>query len=193
MRIFSWMYDRVLRWSRHPHAPGYLAAMSFAESSFFPVPPDVMLAPMVLAKRTSAWYFASITTAASVLGGMFGYAIGVFLYHELAVPVIQFYDAAETFARLQEWFTRYGFWVVFLAGFSPIPYKLFTIGAGVASMAFLPFVIASAVGRGARFFLVAGLVFWGGERMANALKSRIDLIGWSVVALGVITYLVFGR
>jgi len=193
MRIFSWLYDRVLRWSHHPHAPGYLAAMSFAEASFFPVPPDVMLAPMVLAKRHAAWFYAGITTLASVFGGLFGYVIGVFLYQEVAVPLIQLYGATERFATIQHWFNEYGFWVVFLAGFSPIPYKVFTISAGVASMALLPFVIASAVGRGARFFLVAALVFWGGERMAEALRSRIDLIGWSVVALAVIAYLVFGR
>ncbi len=193
MRIFSWLYAKVLIWAKHPHAPRYLAALSFTESSFFPVPPDVMLAPMVLAKRQSAWGYAMLTTIASVLGAVLGYYIGVFLYHELAVPIIDFYHAGEHFARAQAWFADYGFWVIFLAGFTPIPYKIFTISAGVTSMALAPFLIASLIGRGARFFLVAGLVYWGGERVMGALESKLDHIGWIVVTLAVLAYIVFGR
>lgn len=191
MKLFSGLYQRTLQWARHRHAPRYLAALSFAESSFFPVPPDVMLIPMVLARRSCAWRYAALTTAASVAGGVAGYYIGVFLYHELAVPIIQAYHAEARFARVQEWFAAYGFWVVFLAGFSPIPYKVFTIGAGVAAMALAPFMLASLVGRGARFFLVAGLLYWGGPRLAGALERRMDLIGWSAVAAAVTAYLAY--
>ena len=183
MKLFSPLYRRVLRWAAHPHAPRYLGALSFAESSFFPVPPDVMLAPMTLSTPNRAWYFATLTTLASVLGGVFGYFIGYFLFEELGQPLIELYNAQDKFAQTKHWFDSYGVWVVFVAGFSPIPYKLFTVASGVLSMALLPFIIASAFGRGARFFLVAGLIYWGGEKFADFLHRRVDLIGWITVAV----------
>jgi membrane protein YqaA with SNARE-associated domain len=191
MRLFSWLYNRALTWSAHPHAPRYLAALSFAESSFFPVPPDVMLAPMVLARRQRAWAYAALTTAASVVGGIVGYYIGVFLYAEVAMPLIQLYHAEARFAQVQGWFAEYGFWAVFLAGFTPIPYKVFTITAGVTSMAFAPFVIASAVGRGGRFFLVTALLYWGGPRFGPLLEKRIDQIAWVVLTAAVMAYVAY--
>lgn len=183
MKLFSPLYRRVLQWAAHPHAPRYLGALSFAESSFFPVPPDVMLAPMALSKPTKAWYFASITTLTSVLGGIFGYFIGYFLFEELGQPLIDFYDAQDKFDQAKAWFDAYGVWVVFIAGFSPIPYKLFTVTSGVLSLALVPFIVASAIGRGARFFLVAGLIYWGGAKFADFLERRVDLIGWITVAV----------
>lgn len=183
MRIFSPLYERALKWAAHPHARGYLAGLSFAESSFFPVPPDVMLAPMVLARRNQGWQLAALTTVTSVLGGLFGYFIGAVFFAQVGQPVIEFYNAADKFRLVEAWFARYGVWVVFVAGFSPIPYKLFTIASGVLSMALLPFILASLIGRGARFFLVAGLIMWGGERFSEFLKQRVDLIGWAMVAL----------
>ena len=133
MRIFSRLYDLVLSWAAHPKAPRYLAALSFAESSFFPIPPDVMLAPMVLAQRHRAWFFAALTTLWSVLGGIAGYLIGMFLFGLVAEPIIQFYDAQAAFDSAREQFQKHGIWIVFLAGFTPIPYKLFTISAGLAA------------------------------------------------------------
>ena len=189
MRIFSRLYDLVLSWSAHPKAPGYLAALSFAESSFFPIPPDVMLAPMVLAQRHRAWFFAALTTLWSVLGGVAGYLIGMFLFGLVAEPIIQFYDAQAAFDSAREQFQKYGIWIVFLAGFTPIPYKLFTISAGLAAMSLMPFVAASLIGRGARFFLVAGLIYAGGERFEAQLRRYADRIGWAmvgVVAIGVL-------
>lgn len=186
MRIFSPLYERALKWAAHPHARAYLASLSFAESSFFPVPPDVMLAPMVLAKRDQGWRLAALTTATSVFGGLFGYFIGAVLFAQIGQPVIDFYGAADKFKVVEEWFSRYGVWVVFIAGFSPIPYKLFTIASGVLGMALLPFTLASLIGRGARFFLVAGLIMWGGERFSEFLKQRVDLIGWAMVVLIVV-------
>ena len=191
MRIFSRLYDLVLSWSAHPKAPGYLAALSFAESSFFPIPPDVMLAPMVLAQRHRAWFFAALTTLWSVLGGVAGYLIGMFLFGLVADPIIQFYDAQGAFDSAREQFQKHGVWIIFLAGFTPIPYKLFTISAGLASMSLVPFVAASLVGRGARFFLVAGLIYAGGERFEAQLRRYADGIGWAMVVLVVVGLLFF--
>lgn len=182
MNVFGPLYNRVIRWSRHRHAPRYLALLSFTESSFFPIPPDVMLAPMVLARRERAWYLAGITTIASVLGGLLGYLIGWVLFDQLGQPIIEFYDAERQLETVKAWFDEYGVWVVFIAGFSPVPYKLFTVTSGLLSMALLPFVLASAVGRGARFFLVAGLIKWGGEPFAAFIEKRVNIIGWTAVA-----------
>ncbi|QEP44838.1 DedA family protein [Ectothiorhodospiraceae bacterium BW-2] len=182
MAIFSRLYERVMRWSVHPKAPHLLAGMSFAESSFFPIPPDVMLAPMVLAQPERAWRFAFITTIASLLGGVLGYFIGLWAF-DLVEPLLQRLGYMDKIDSAGAWFDAWGVWVVFLAGFSPIPYKMFTITAGLFQMALLPFMIASLIGRGARFYLVAGLIWWGGEAMERALRRHVDTIGWGVVAL----------
>ncbi|MCW9024510.1 MAG: DedA family protein [Gammaproteobacteria bacterium] len=187
MNLFSRMFDMVMRWVEHRLAPYYLVGLSFAESSFFPIPPDVMLAPMSLAKPKSAWYYATITTLASVVGGMAGYAIGLFAF-ELIEPLILSAGYDEKFTLAKSWFNEWGIWVVLLAGFSPIPYKVFTITAGVMSMSFFPFVLASLVGRGARFYLVSGLMVWGGEKMEKALRRYIDRIGWIMVVAVIIAY-----
>lgn len=186
MNVFGPLYDRVIKWSRHRHAPRYLALLSFTEASFFPIPPDVMLAPMVLARRERAWYFASVTTIASIFGGLLGYLIGWVLFDQVGQPLVELYDAERQFETVKDWFNQYGVWVVFIAGFSPIPYKLFTVTSGLMAMALLPFLLASAVGRGARFFLVAGLIHWGGEPFAAFIEKRVNVIGWSVVAAVVV-------
>ena len=191
MKIFSRLYELVLTWAAHPRATRYLAALSFAESSFFPIPPDVMLAPMVLAQRQRAWVLAAVTTLWSVLGGIAGYLIGMFLFNVVATPVINFYEAEAAFEIVRAKFQAHGVWIVFLAGFTPIPYKLFTISAGLASMSLLPFVAASLVGRGARFFLVAGLIYAGGERFESQLRRYADAIGWTVLILAVLALLWF--
>ena len=182
MRIFGPLYERVIGWARHPHAVRYLGGLSFAESSFFPIPPDVMLAPMCLADRERAWWFAAITTVTSLLGGIFGYAIGYFSF-ELVEPWLHDMGYWDAYLRGKEWFDRWGVWAVFVAGFSPIPYKIFTISAGVAVLSFPGFVIASLVGRGARFFLVAGLIVAGGQRMEEMIPKYVERIGWAVVVL----------
>lgn len=182
MRLFGALYERVLSWSVHPRAEQALAAISFAESSFFPVPPDVMLAPMCLARPQRAWRLATITTVASLLGGIAGYAIGVFLFESIE-PWLMDSHYWSAYLTGREWFDAWGIWAVFLAGFSPIPYKVFTIAAGVAALNLPGFILASLVGRGARFFLVAGLVRAGGPRMAAFLPKYVERIGWSVVAI----------
>jgi membrane protein YqaA with SNARE-associated domain len=190
VKVFSPLYERSLRWARHRHAPWYLGGLSFAESSFFPIPPDVMLAPMSLANPARAWWFASLTTAASVLGGLFGYLIGVFAF-DLVEPLIRDAGYWPAYLDARAWFDHWGFWAIFLAGFSPIPYKIFTITAGVIAMALLPFLLASLIGRGARFFLVAALMAWGGERMEGLLRRYVDRIGWILVLAVVVVVLLY--
>jgi membrane protein YqaA with SNARE-associated domain len=185
LRLFEPLYRRVLDWSAHPHAERYLAALSFAESSFFPIPPDVMLAPMCLADRQRAWRFAATTTVMSLLGGVAGYVIGVFLIDAIE-PWLRSSGSYDSYLRVREWFSVWGVWAVFVAGFSPIPYKLFTIAAGATLLNFPGFLLASLIGRGARFFLVAGLIVLGGERMASGLQQHVERIGWAVVALAIL-------
>lgn len=184
MRLFGPLYERVLGWAAHPHAERYLAVLSFAESSFFPIPPDVMLAPMCLANRARAWRYATVTTLMSLAGGVAGYLIGYFLF-EAVEPWLHSMGYWPAYLRGKNWFDEWGIWAVFVAGFSPIPYKIFTISAGVAVLNFPGFVVASLVGRGARFFLVAGFVVAGGERMESMVATYIERIGWGVVALAV--------
>lgn len=184
MKIFGPLYDRVISWSKHPYAERYLGAMSFAESSFFPIPVDVMLAPMCLADRSRAWRYATIATVFSVLGGVAGYGIGLGAF-ELIEPWLaesHYWDAYQT---SRSWFDRYGVWVIFVAGFSPIPYKVFTIAAGVAALNLPAFFIASLIGRGARFFLVAGILVLGGDKLESTLRKYVEGIGWGVAVLAI--------
>ena len=183
--LFSRLYEMMLRWSAHPRAPWLLGGVSFAESSFFPIPPDVMLAPMSLARPARAMALATLTTVSSVLGALLGYVIGYFAI-EAVTPTLQQMGYWDGYLTASAWFERWGFWVVLVAGFSPIPYKVFTIAAGATSVALLPFVLASLVGRGARFYLVAGLVAWGGPRVEPWLRTYIDRIGWATVAVLVV-------
>jgi len=195
MKIFSPLYDLSLKWSRHPHAERYLAGVSFAESSFFPIPPDVLLAPMALARPERWWRLAAITTVTSVLGGLLGYLIG-YVAIEAVTPVLHRVGYWQHFETAHDWFQRYGFWAIFAAGFTPIPYKVFTIAAGAAHMGLLPFTLGSLVGRGARFLLVAGLVRWGGAPIEHQIRRYIDRIGWAtLVALlaGYATWSIFLR
>jgi membrane protein YqaA with SNARE-associated domain len=182
MKLFGPLYDRVLSWAAHPKARWYLAGLSFTESSFFPIPPDVMLAPMTLARPIDAWRLAMLTTLASVAGGVLGYLIGFFAL-DLVEPWMVSAGYWDGYLQVREWFQAWGFWAVLAAGFSPIPYKLFTIAAGALAM-FLPvFVIASIIGRGGRFFLVAGLIRWGGAPMEARLRRHVEFLGWLLVIL----------
>ncbi len=189
MKIFSKIYGRVMTWSRLPNAPWYLAALSFAESSFFPIPPDVMLAPMSLANPEKAWRYAFITTITSALGGLFGYLIGAAAF-DVIQPHLQASHYWAAFQTAEAWFKEWGVWAIFIAGFSPIPYKIFTIAAGALAMPLLPFAIASFIGRGTRFYMVAGLMKWGGKSMEEKLKAYVDRIGWTTVALLILTLII---
>jgi len=185
MKLFTPLYDKAIEWSKHPLAERYLAGLSFAESSFFPVPPDVVLMPMSLSQPQKAMRFAWITTLFSVLGGLFGYAMGYWGFEALYPWLVELgYD--HKIKQVQDFFEDYGVWIVFIAGFSPIPYKLFTVTAGAAQMALLPFVVASFVGRGLRFFLVAWLMKVGGERYEPKIRASVDWIGWTLVAVAIL-------
>lgn len=190
MNWFSRLYVWVLTLAAHRHAPRWLFGVSVAESSFFPVPVDVMLAPMVLAKPTQAWRLALLATVGSVLGGVLGWVIGQWLI-DAVMPTIEAIGYRAAYDTSLAWFAEYGFWAVFAAGFTPIPYKVFTIAAGAASMALPLFVAASLVGRGARFFMVAGLVRWGGPAIEPKLRQYADAIGWGTLALCIIGLLVW--
>jgi len=182
MRLFEPLYERVLKWSRHPHAERYLAGLSFAEASFFPIPVDVMLAPMCLAD-TGKWVrYAVIATVFSVLGGFAGYAIGYGMF-EAIEPWLRESHYWEAYETSRRWFDDYGIWVVFVAGFSPIPYKVFTIAAGVAALNLPGFFFASLISRGARYFLVAGLIRLAGERFESSLSRHIERVGWATVVV----------
>lgn len=191
MKLFTPLYDRALIWARHPRAVRYLAALSFAESSFFPIPPDVMLMPMALAQPRQALWYAWVTTLFSTLGGLFGYAVGYWAFEGLA-PWLVDLGYGDKLTQAQSFFDQYGVWVVFAAGFSPIPYKLFTLTAGAMQMPLLPFVVASFIGRGARFFLVAWLMRWGGVRHAQRIRSSVEVMGWLVV-MAIVGYLLWRR
>lgn len=191
MAIFGSIYKRVIDWASHRHASYYLTATSVAESSFFPVPVDVLLAPMVLARRDKAWWYATLATVGSVTGAVIGYFIGLFLFEQVAQPIIDLYHFQEKFIYVQSLFDKYGVWIIFIAGFSPIPYKIFTITAGVVGMPMLPFILTSLVARGARFFLVAGLVYAGGDKIDAVLEKRVEQIGWASVAIIVLAAIIY--
>lgn len=182
MKIFAALYAKVIDWSKHKHAPYYLFGLSFAEAAFFPVPPDVMLAPMTIAKPQSAWNFAVLTTVASVLGGLLGYLIGLVGFN-FAHPYIINWGYEATYLRIEQWFHVWGVWLMCATGFIPVPYILFTIAAGATKISILPFFLASFIGRGGRYFLVTMLMLWGGERMHNALLKYIDYAAWFFVIM----------
>lgn len=191
--MFLRLYDRVIALSGHPRAQAFLAALSFIESSVFPIPPDVMLAPMCLAKPEKSWRYAAVCTFFSVLGGMAGYLIGKLAFGWIE-PWLLDSRYADTFASAVAAFETWGFWYILVAGFTPIPYKIFTVSAGVVGMPFLTFVGGSVIGRGGRFFLVAALIRLGGEKLAGQLRRYIDVIGWAVIVLAILVfaYIKFG-
>lgn len=194
MKIFEPIYVTLLGWAKHKHAERYLAGISFAESSFFPIPVDVMLAPMVLARRDRAWRLATITTVMSVLGGLAGYLIGAFFFDSYGDQILNYFHAHEKFASVQESYLKHGMAIVLLAGFTPVPYKIFTIASGVMGIALLPFLLMSLLSRGARFFLVAGLIRLGGDKLENTIHKQVEYLGWGtlgLVAIGFVVYKLF--
>jgi len=190
LRVFGPLYDRVLTWSKHRRATWGLAGLSFSEASFFPIPPDVMLIPMSLARPQCWWRFALLATLASAVGGVLGYLIG-WLAIDLITPYLDSWGYAHALETAREWFQKWGFWAVLVAGFSPIPYKAFTITAGAMLMNPFGFFIASVLGRGGRFFLVAGLIALFGPRIAPRLRQYIEWLGWITVVLLLLAILIW--
>jgi len=181
--MFRKLYDWTLRLAGHRHAVRYMAAVSFAESSFFPIPPDVMVVPMILARREQAWLIASVCTISSVLGGALGYAIGYFLYDSVGLFLINLYGAHDATSEFQRWYDQWGAAVILIKGFTPIPFKIVTIASGFFKYNFAVFVLLAALTRGARFFLIAWLLKRYGEPMQVFIERRMNLIGWTFLAL----------
>ncbi len=180
------LYHKTLKLAQSKHAEPALAVVSFTESSFFPIPPDVMLAPMCLARPERAWRYAAICTAASVLGGLFGYAIGFYLFHLIGEAIFKLYGHAEGMATFTAAFQKYGLWIILIKGATPIPYKLVTIAAGAAQFNLVVFVLASIATRGARFFIVAGVLKAMGARGRDWLDRNLWMVTLGTVALMVV-------
>lgn len=189
-QLFANLYDRILVWAEHPHACLYLACLSFSEASFFPIPPDFMLVPMAISKPKKAWWYATITTLTSVLGGIAGYLLGMFFIH-LIEPYLFSLGYEAAYHKVQRWFLAWGFWALLFAGFTPIPYKVFTITSGAVGMPLLPFILASLAGRGSRFYLVSGLMRVGGEKMKNTLRRYIDRVAWVFFIVIILAFVVY--
>jgi membrane protein YqaA with SNARE-associated domain len=181
------LYDWTLSLAAKPSAPYALAAVSFAESSFFPIPPDVMLVPMMLARPDRAWFYALVCTAASVVGGVLGYMIGLLLYDSIGAWLFQLYGLTEGAESFRHAYAEYGHWVILLKGLTPIPYKLVTITSGFAGYSLFWFVALSIVTRGARFFFIALLM----TRYGPTIKGFIDR-HFNAVAAGAVTAIIGG-
>lgn len=188
--MFQQLYQYTLKCSAHKHAPWYLGIIAFIESSFFPIPPDVMLISMGLAKPKSAWRNAFIASLFSVLGGMFGYLIGFFLF-DLIHPWLSHSSLYPSYQTAIQWFKIYGVWAVIVAGFTPIPYKLFTIGAGAVHMPFFPFILGSIIGRSMRFYMVCTLFYFYGEKIEKKLLKIIDVLAWGSLLFAGVAYCVY--
>ncbi len=185
MQWLQTSYDWVLRLAGRPHASKWLVGVSASEAIFFPVPPDVMLIPMGLAQPQKVWRLAFLCTLASIAGGVVGYLLGWWGSDALAAWMSQSrWDA--TYQQVQRLFESHGVWVLMLAGFTPIPFKIFTITAGLLLLPLHWFLLASLIGRGARFFLVAALIALGGERLAERIRPLLSKLGWFVIAIAVV-------
>lgn len=175
-RLVQKTYDIMLDLSAKPNALLFLCIVSFAESSFFPIPPDVMLIPMVLATPNKAWRIAWFATLSSVLGGYFGYGIGIFAFDLIAKPILEFYNAMNQFNEFENYYHQYGAWIVFGAGITPFPYKIITIASGVVHLDLIVFTIASILARGMRFFLVAWLLKKYGAPMKIFIEKHLGIL-----------------
>ncbi len=170
------LYDWMMRKAGDDRAPAALGIISFIESSFFPIPPDVMLVPMVLARRDKAWWYATIATVTSVLGGLLGYAIGYYLYDAVGLPLLKFYGKESALDGFIAFVRDYGVPAVIIKGMTPIPFKVVTIAAGVAKMNLPAFIAASILARAMRFYLVAGLLYFFGEPIRDFIERRLTLV-----------------
>lgn len=177
------LYDWVLGWAEHPSGTLALFLLAFAESSFFPIPPDVLLIALCLGRPSRSLWFAFLTTVGSVLGGLGGYAIGVGLFEQIGEPILRFYGATEQFERVGELYRENLVVALGTAGFTPIPYKVFTIAAGAFSIPVLPFVTISAVSRGLRFFIVAALILYFGPPIKKFIDKYFNLLTIAFVVL----------
>lgn len=178
------LYARTVVLARHKHAESALFGVSFAESSFFPIPPDALLIPMAISHPEKAWRFAAVCTIGSVLGGIAGYAIGALFWQAVGLPVLNFYHLAEKATHFEQLYLHYGAWIILLKGLTPIPFKLVTIVSGAAHYPLLPFIVLSAITRGVRFFGIAALIRWKGHVVRHQLEKNLEIL--SLLFLGLI-------
>jgi len=181
--MFRGLYDWTLRMARHRHAIRYMGAVSFAESSFFPIPPDVMLVPMIIARRDQAWLIATVCTLTSLPGAILGYAIGYFLYDSVGEWLINLYGMQKSAGSFHEWYAKWGAAVILLKGLTPIPFKLVTIVSGLAKFNFPVFVLTATIARGVRFFIIAALLRHYGEPIQEFIEKRLTLVAFAFLGL----------
>ncbi|MFD0934947.1 YqaA family protein [Methylobacterium trifolii] len=185
------LYEWILALAGKPSAPWVLGAVAFAESSFFPIPPDAMLVPMAVSRPDRVWFYAGIATVASVLGGLVGYAIGALLFDSLGQWLIRLYGLQGSAATFQASYAAYGHWVILLKGLTPIPYKLVTITSGFAHYSLFWFTLLSVVTRGARFFILAGLLGRYGVQIRGVLDRHLNAVVAISVAVIVLGFVLF--
>ena len=183
-------YDWVLHWAETPYGAPALFILAFTESSFFPIPPDVLLIALAIGATSKAFRFATICTVGSVLGGMLGYCIGLTFFELIGIRILDFYGVMDKFEIVREMYLRHDVWFVGIAGFTPIPYKVFTIAAGTFSMRFLPFVLISAVTRGARFFIVSALIWKFGRPIKSFIDKYFDFLSILFIVLLVLGFII---
>ncbi len=176
MNILRSLYNWTLTKAEHKYSTWILGLVSFAESSFFPIPPDILLIPMVIAKRMKAWTYAFVCTFSSVLGGVSGYAIGYFFYNSIGIIIINTYHLSNSFSAFESYYNEYGILIVLGAGFTPFPFKFITIASGVFNLNIFLFIITAIIARGLRFYLLAGLLFIFGEKIKIIIDKYFNLI-----------------
>ena len=189
----SWLrrlYHWTLSWADHPSAKYALFFIALIESSVFPIPPDILLIALALGQPKSALRFAAITTVGSTVGAVVGYGIGFLLWASVGQPVIEFYGLTSQYLKAEDWFAMYGVAIVLIAGFSPIPFKVITIAAGAFGLAFIPFILAALASRGARFFLEAAILRWGGDRLRSFVEKHFELMTVLITLLVVAGFVV---
>ncbi len=187
-RLYHW----TLSWAEHPSAKYALFFIALIESSVFPIPPDILLVALALGQPKLGMRLAAITTAGSTVGAALGYAIGLFLLASIGQPIIDFYGLSSQYIKAEGWFAEYGVAIVLIAGFSPIPFKVITIAAGAFGLDFIPFILASLVSRGARFFIEGGMMQWGGPRLRDFVEKYFEWLTILATVLVVVGFVVIG-
>ena len=180
--LFPRLYDAIMSWAKSKHAVSILSTVSFVESFIFPIPPDLLLIPLSIANPKKAYYFAMLTTIFSVLGGVIGYLIGIY-FADLFLSTLGWMFDEKNVETTTEWMAEWGVMVVLISGFSPIPYKIFTVASGVTGLTFIPFLIASFLGRGMRFFLIGFVISKGGDNLEKKLRKYSEVIGWTGLSI----------
>ncbi len=176
MNLLRSLYNWTLKKAEHKYSSWVLSIVSFAESSFFPIPPDVLLIPMIIAKRTKAWTYAFICTLSSVFGGVVGYAIGFFLFNSIGILIVEFYHLTNSFNTFENYYKEYGILIVLGAGFTPFPFKFITIASGVFSLNIFLFIFTAFIARGFRFYLLAILLFIFGEKIKFLIDKYFNIL-----------------